>query len=368
MNNRLNFSNKKVFVGPGNTAGNAHYIARSLRKAGVVARSYGYRAHEFGYPVDYQITQFRSIGRKGIIKLVNNRFILRPLNALIRLIFFISVLFRYDLFYFISPFTFFNSHRDLALLKFFGKQIAFFFPGCAEKNPHDHFNTMRYSDCWYCNDEKKQTFCLCLEPEKKRKRIQKFEKYADYIFSRPNTSGYLKKPQKTYPMWLMTDPPEKRVSLERYNQPSSFKIMHFPSHRELKGTRYVESALSKLGEHYDIEYLSKRMTNREVLKNLEKAHLLVDQFTHTFGLLAIEGMSRGCVVICRMEDWAKETYPDIPLVSCNPEDLESIIKDLLDNPGKMKEIAEKSVEWYQRNATLERVGEKLVSVFSGRSE
>ncbi|PWE00342.1 glycosyltransferase [Marinilabilia rubra] len=365
MSKRLKSKKFRVFVGPGNTAGNAHYIARSLRRVGVFARSYVYRAHEFGYPVDHEITQFRSVGRKGIIKIVNNRFVLRPLNAMIRFVFFISVLFRYDIFYFISPYTFFHSHRDLAILKFFGKRIAFFFPGCAEKDPHDEFNAMRYSDCWYCNDEKKQTFCLCFEPDKKKKRIQKFEKYADYVFSRPNTSGYLKNPQMAYPMWLMTDPPESSLNLEKFDHPSSYKIMHFPSHSELKGTKYVESALAILGKHYNIDYLSKRMKNREVLENLEKAHLLIDQFTHTFGLLAIEGMSRGCVVICRMEKWARESYPDIPLVSCNPEDLESTIKELLDNPEKMKEIAKKSVEWYQEHATLERVGEKMVKIFRG---
>jgi len=69
-----------------------------------------------------------------------------------------------------------------------------------------------------------------------------------------------------------------------------------------------------------------------------------------------------------MEDWVRDSYPDIPLVSCNPEDLEITIKNLLDNPDRMKEIAQKSVEWYTRNATLEKVGERMVEVFSGKTE
>lgn len=358
----------KVFVGPGNTAGNAHYIARSLRQAGWIAKSYSYRAHEFGYPVDKIIPQFRSIRQKGIIKIVNNRFVLRPLNAIIRFAFFASVLFRYDLFYFISPFTIFNNHLDLTLLKFFGKKIAFFFPGCAEKNPKDVLNTMKYSDCWYCNDLKKQSFCLCHNTEKKRKRIQTFEKYASFIFSRPNTSGYLKAPEKALPMWLMTDAPRHPVSLERYNSPETFRVMHFPSHQQLKGTRYVEAAISELKQKYNITYLSKRMPNHQVLENLEQAHILVDQFTHTFGLMAIEGLSRGCVVICRMENWAKKTYPDIPLVSCNPEELTKTIGHLLENPEKMKEIAQKSVLWYQKHATPEKVGQKMITVFESSAK
>ncbi len=354
-----------MFVGPGNPAGTAHYVARSLGNVGVRARSFAYQSHEFGYPVDKNVTQFRSIRRKGLIKIVNNRFVLIPVNSALRFFFFLSVLFRYDWFYFISPFTIFENHQDLFWLKLFGKRIAFFFPGCAEKNPHDALNAMKYSDCWYCNDKKKQAFCLCHQPEQKRDRIRKFEHYADVIFSRPNTSGYLKYPEKSLPMWLMTDEPDHEIFFSRYESPDVFSIMHFPSHQELKGTKYVEAAIAGLNDKFKIEYISHRMSNKEVLDNLERAHILVDQFTHTFGLLAIEGLSRGCVVICRMESWAREIYPDIPLVSCNPEDLHKTIEDLLNNPEKMKDIAQKSVVWYRENATLEVVGEKIKNVFAG---
>lgn len=353
----------RVFVGPGNTAGNAHYIARALRSVGYRARSFVYRAHEFGYPVDKRIVQIKSVKKKGLIKLVNNRYVLRPLNSMIRFFFFWSVLFRYDLFYFISPVTFFENHRDLAILRFFGKRVAFFFPGCAEKNPHDTLNSMKYSDCWYCNDLKKQNYCLCHKPDKKRRRIENFEEKADYIFSRSNTSGYLKKPERALPMWLMTDVPDKSVDFERYTNVKEWKVMHFPSHLELKGTKYVEAAIAHLNSEFNIEYVSHRMTNKEVLENLENAHILVDQFTHTFGLLAIEGMSRGCVVICRMEDWAWKCYPDIPVVSCDPENLEDTITGLLENPEKMQEIAKASVRWFRENATLQVVGKRMFDVF-----
>jgi|GEM_PF-1501811 glycosyltransferase involved in cell wall biosynthesis len=357
----------RIFVGPGNTAGNAHYIARSLRSVGVKAKSYVYHAHEFGYPVDKEIIQLKSVRRKGAIKLVNNRFILRPVNAVIRFLFFISVLFRYDLFYFISPITFFENHLDLAVLKFFGKKVAFFFPGCAERNPHDDLNAMKYSDCWFCNDVGKQRYCLCHRPDEKRSRIEYFEKKADFIFSRPNTSGFLKNPEKALPMWLMTDPPGQPVDLSRYSGVGIWKIMHFPSHQELKGTRYVEAAIARLNGKYKIEYLSRRMTNREVLENLGKAHILVDQFTHTFGLLAIEGLSRGCVVICRMEEWARSCYPDIPVVSCNPEDLEETIDGLLADPERMQKIAEASVQWFRENASLQVVGKRMLNGFQTNS-
>jgi glycosyltransferase involved in cell wall biosynthesis len=360
---KLHTSKLRVFVGPGNTAGNAHYIARALRSAGVRAVSYCYRAHEFGYPTDKTVSQFRSLKRKGFVKLINNRFVLRPLNAMIRFWFFLTVLFRYDLFYFISPITFFENHRDLAVLKFFRKKIAFFFPGCAERDPHDTLNTMKYSDCWYCNDVAKQQYCLCHEPKLKRSKIEYFEEKADFIFSRPNTSGFLKNPEKALPMWLMTDAPKQPVDLQRYRDGGPWGIMHFPSHQELKGTRYVEAAIASLNGKFKIRYLSDRMTNSEVLENLEKAHILVDQFTHTFGLLAIEGLSRGCVVVCRMEEWARKCYPDIPLVSCNPEDLEQTIESLLHNPDRMQKIAEAGIRWFHENATLQVVGNRMLNVF-----
>ena len=354
----------RVFVGPGNTAGNAYYIARSLRSVGVKAKSFAYEKHVFGYDTDRVVLQFRSLRKRGLVKLINNRFILHPVNAFIRFFFFVSVLFRYDIFYFISPVTFFDSHWELAVLKFFGKRIAFFFPGCAEKDPYDELNRMKYSFCWYCTDTKKQAFCLCHQPDKKKARIRKFEKYADYIFSRPSTSGYLLHPQKAWPMWLMTDPPRDPISLEKFKNGSAIRIMHFPSHRELKGTKYVEAAISHLQDKYKIDYTCRRMTNQEVLKNLESAHILIDQFTHTFGLLSVEGLSRGCVVICRLEKWARKSYPDLPVVSCNPEDLEETLTSLLKDPERMAKIAQQSMEWYRKNATLEVVGNRILKVFS----
>ncbi|MGQ1889276.1 glycosyltransferase [Thermophagus sp. OGC60D27] len=364
MHKSKNKRKLRVFVGPGNTAGNAHYIARSLRMVGAKARSYAYEKHVFGYPTDRVVLQFRSLKKKGPVKLVNNRFVLHPLNALIRVVFFVSVLFRYDLFYFISPITFFENHADLGILRFFGKKVAFFFPGCAEKNPYDELNMMKYSFCWYCTDTKKQTFCLCNQPDKKKARIRKFEKHADYIFSRPSTSGYLKYPEKAWPMWLMTDPPKQPVSMDKFRNPSAVRIMHFPSHRELKGTKYVEEAITHLKDKYEIEYTCRRMTNQEVLKNLESAHVLIDQFTHTFGLLSVEGLSRGCVVVCRLEEWARKSYPDLPVVSCNPEDLEETLAELLKDRQRMAEIAQKSMDWYRKNATLEVVGNRMLNIFS----
>lgn len=354
----------RVFVGPGNTAGNAAWIAEALRRTGIHARSYAYRAHVFGYDVDHQIRQFRPVGRKGVIKLVNNRFVLRPVNALIRFVFFCSVLFRYDLFFFISPVTFFHRHHDLPFLRLFGKKIAFFFPGCAEKDPYDLLNRKKYSDCWYCNDEKKQQYCLCHQLHRKRGRIRKFERHAGYIFSRPNTSGFLRYPEKAFPIWLMTYPPLEPVSLKKFDNVDVIRIVHFPSHKALKGTPYVEEAIRQLRKGgVKLEYVTGPMSNREVLEQMELAHVVIDQFTHTFGLLAVEAMSRGCVVVCRMEKWARDIWPDVPLVSCNPEYLEQTIKELLENPEKMKEIAGRSLAWHKRHATPEIVGRFLAGVF-----
>jgi hypothetical protein len=245
----------------------------------------------------------------------------------------------------------------------FGKKIAFFFPGCAEKDPSDPLNQMKYSDCWYCDDIPKQRHCLCHQPGLKKARIRKFEKYAHFIFSRPNTSGYLRHPEKTFPMWLMTDPPPKKNLISKFNGPEAFRIVHFPSNETLKGTRYVKAAISQLQEEFGLEYVSRPMTNREVLKQLEEAHIVVDQFTHTFGLLTIEAMSRGCVVICRMEGWARGIWPDVPVVSCDPEDVVTTLQGLLADPARMKEIGQQSLDWFHHNATPEIVGKKLGNVF-----
>ncbi|HEY5123933.1 MAG TPA: hypothetical protein VIK14_09380, partial [Ignavibacteria bacterium] len=93
----------KVFVGPGNIAGSAMYVAYSLKFIGINAKSFSYNSHPFGYPCDYDnilyknpftIPQKRNLFQKFAI----NRYTLRIIWAIQKLFLFSFSLFKYDTF------------------------------------------------------------------------------------------------------------------------------------------------------------------------------------------------------------------------------------------------------------------------------
>ena len=69
----------KVFVGPGNIAGSAMYLANALKLVGINARSFSYNVHPFGYPCDHDNILFNNPfselkGRKYFQKFIVNKY------------------------------------------------------------------------------------------------------------------------------------------------------------------------------------------------------------------------------------------------------------------------------------------------------
>ena len=344
-----------VFIGPGNTAGTSYHVGNALKKARINAHSFSYRTHPFGYQCDTDNLLFKKPNSRNFFqKLLLNRLTLRIIWNFQKISIFIRALIIYDSYIFISPHTFFKSHIDLPFLRYLGKTIAFYFPGCCERDPWDSLNSEVGGFCYFCMDKNKQQFCNCINNEAKAKQIRYFEKFANIIFAQRDTIGFVRQSEKIRKLYVIADK-MNASSLDKFMDINKIIICHFPSNNLIKGTHHVKKAISLLS-YSNINYISDRLSNDEVLIQLEKAHILVDQFGTGHGLLAVEAMSRGCVVICRLAKWFKEDYPDIPIVSCEPEELKDVLEDLINNPEKMKSIAQQSIEYYKKYHTPEAVG------------
>jgi glycosyltransferase involved in cell wall biosynthesis len=107
---------------------------------------------------------------------------------------------------------------------------------------------------------------------------------------------------------------------------------------------------------FQFSFFLKRVNHSEIDNLLKNTHILIDQFSVGHGLLGVEGMANGCVVICRTSKWFKEDFPEVPIVSCEPEELVDTLIDLIKNREKMLSIALKSFEYYKKFHTPEVVG------------
>ena len=160
-------------------------------------------------------------------------------------------------------------------------------------------------------------------------------------------------------VYVISEEPEisEAKLLDKYSE-GIINIVHFPSIKIQKSTKLIEVVINKVKEKYGnrINYFSERIPNNEVLAVLEKTHIVVDQYNGMYALLAVEGMSRGCVVITGINDWFAEYYPDYPLVNTRKEELEKTLIDLIEDPERMKEIAKQSIKYYHKYHSPKAVG------------
>lgn len=343
----------RVFVGPANIAGNAKYYALALREVGIQTTSFSYKIHPFGYECDRdRILYIPPKNRSIIFRLFVNKVTLKIIHSIQKLILLLASLLNFDAFIFIGTDTLMSRQRDLAFLKFFKKKIAFVFVGCPERNPKDGINQMSKSFCVSCQDYPLQRYVLCSNLEAKRERIEKINRYADVIFAQDDTVGFLNG-RKVEKFYACTEIPETIQQKDFTN--GTIRIAHFPSNSLLKGTKHVLEVKDRILD-LNVEFYTNRVSNDEVKEELLRTHILIDQFSHGHGLLAVEAMARGCVVICRLEQWFRDSYPGLPIVSCDPEDLERTIRELIADPTRMKAISEAGVEYARKYHSFEAVG------------
>lgn len=124
------------------------------------------------------------------------------------------------------------------------------------------------------------------------------------------------------------------------------KIVHAPSNRWVKGTRYVLQAFQHLKEEgFEFEVvLVENMPREEALKVYASADLIIDQLlAGWYGGLAVEVMAMGKPVIAYLRDTdmqfiPPQMYRDMPVISAQPGNIDGVLRKVLsDGLGAMKD-------------------------------
>ena len=171
----------------------------------------------------------------------------------------------------------------------------------------------------------------------KRRKIDSFDRYADVIYSvNPDLLHILPKRAKFLP-YAGVDLNEWKPIYPREGTDFTPHIVHAPSHRAAKGTKYIEEAIVKLKkEGVNLKFtLVEGISNAEAKLIYEQADLLVDQLlTGFYGGLSVELMSLGKVVMCYLCQADIELIPtemreDIPIINVNPDTIYEVLKEWL---------------------------------------
>ncbi len=170
--------------------------------------------------------------------------------------------------------------------------------------------------------------------ELKKKRIDRVNKYVDLIYAvNPDLLNVLPKRAKFIP-YANIDP-KYWIPVWGEENPEIPHIVHAPSHREVKGTKYIIEALEKLkAEGVTFKYtLVENMSHQKARKIYETADLLVDQLlAGYYGGLAVEFMALGKPVICYMREEDMHYLPsgmwdECPIINATPETIYEVLKD-----------------------------------------
>jgi O-antigen/teichoic acid export membrane protein len=238
-------------------------------------------------------------------------------------------------------------------LKLFGKGIVVTYQG----------DDVRQGD--YCRNNFAITFANEVDEDyyspvadqMKRKRIAKFAKLADKIFSLNPDLLYVLPAQTRFLQYSNIDLNKWAMVQERRQEERPPVVLHAPSHQGVKGTRLIRDAVERLKRKGIVfEFvLVEGMSNAEAKKQYERADLLIDQLlAGWYGGLAVELMALGKPVICYIREGDLKFVPaqmkdDLPIINATPMTIEAVLEYwITEGVGQWREKGVQSRQYVEK--------------------
>ena len=341
-----NFKRRKprILHAPANIAGIAGLLARAQRNLGLDATSVEYFRHPFKFGAD------RTLGLRASDSHVK--------KALAMGTFTLDALRRYDVFHLYFGSTLLpRPNPDLPLLRSLGKRVVFHFCGCDVRQRELTLRQYSLSGCTDCMSR------ICLHMNHPRLAASDLA-----IVSTPDLLEFVPGAH------LLPGP----VDLERWTpkaarqEPISdrdvVRIVHVPSDREIKGTKYLVDAIERLkSAGYPVELdLLEGTTHEQIQSVSECADIAVDQLMiGAYGTVSIEMMAKGMPVVCRIRDDLRQYYPpDLPIVSAEPGSIYEVLESLITHPERWAELGRRGIEYVQREHEMHVVATRALSLYN----
>lgn len=330
-----------VFHGPVEISGQVYNSAEAIRQTGHDAHAVVFEPHEYGYDYDEAIYPHGFPG-KWRSRIRRTSFVPRALH-------------RFDVFNYWFGRTILNE-LELRAASALGKPVVMTFcgseirsiPRAAEKNPYMDAESWPKSPVEEAYLERlNQHIDAAIAPYRELK--PHVERHFDRVEFIPRAV-------------------DCRAIQPRDTGPSTetVQVAHAPSDRGVKGTEYVEGAVSRLeSEGYDIELVVIEGRHDEVIVQLQQADIVVDQLRlGCFGVVALEAMAAGTPVICYLRDDLQAQYPEsLPIVNATPDSISGVLGELVSDQGRRERLGQEGRRYVEMHHSLPVVGEQLVELY-----
>ena len=341
----------KIYHGPTNIGGIGRYLADQERKAGYVSDFIIYQdfTTRQNSHVNLNIEKYSYINRKIIL-----------------VIFFVFCLLKYDVFHFYFGATLLPLNFDLPLLKLFRKKVIMTYCGSdirlieveINRNPYSHLLRFGLDDPKYDSIKKRKMHWQNLWVDKFFAVRDNFE-HAKVVIPEHKIVKNI---------FIHNTMDLGQYCPKRYETKAIPKLVHAPSEKGIKGTKYVENAINELKkEGYQFEYLELHKVANDEAQRIyrEEADVIIDQFIlGSYGNLAIEAMYYGKPVMCYLcDDLIQKEFPDCPIVNANIDNLKEKISWLINNPEERIKIGKAGRLYVEKHCDRKKISHQLLEVY-----
>jgi glycosyltransferase involved in cell wall biosynthesis len=143
-------------------------------------------------------------------------------------------------------------------------------------------------------------------------------------------------------------------------------VVHAPSNREKKGTRYVVDACAQLPVELDVV---EGVPHEEARARYARADIVVDQLNAGWhGVFALEAMALGKPVVTHLKPDVVERSAEgygvrLPIVPATKETLVDALRPLIEQPALRRELGAASRAYVEQVHDVDRVADRLVDLY-----
>ncbi len=341
----------KILHSPSDVGNQAWMISRAERELGYLSDNMIFKSSRFNYPADYNLNFKKGAYFRNFFK---------------SFIFLFKAIKKYNIFHFYFGKSILPFYLDLPILKIFRKKIFFTFQGCDIRRRKYCLAHFKINACSECQD---------LRCRKKYWDLVAFLRLKLSLLFANKT--FLLNPDLKFFSLSSEMLPYGSINLNQQQSTESgekniITILHAPTDRAVKGTKYVIEVVEKLKkENYPVELkLVENLEHSQMKKIIEDADIVIDQLLiGWYGVFAVESMSLKKPVVCYLAEnllcfvpWAK----DIPIVNASSENLAEKLKWLIENPQERKRLGQRGREFVEKWHNPIKIAQKLTKEYRER--